>query len=103
MLASNTVEESRAPVPIRLLNKGGAALGKIGLGSKPLAARKLLDAAKRRCQLGDFGDGEFLDALSRLLEAAHREAHLNVIGKMALRNDVGTLAITSTPDTELAR
>jgi sulfotransferase family protein len=88
MSASNTVEESRAPVPIRLLNKGGAALAKIGLGSKPLAAGKLLDAAKRRCQLEDFGDGEFRGALSRLLEAAHREARLNVIGKMALRNDV---------------
>jgi hypothetical protein len=88
MRAANTVEQTRAPVPIRLLNKCGAALEKIGLRPGPASARKLIEKANRRCQLDDFGEGEFFEALSRLLEACHREARLNLIGKMALRSDV---------------
>jgi hypothetical protein len=88
MAAPNTVEQTRAPIPVRLLNKGGAALEKIGLRPGPLSARKLIETAKRRTRLEEFGDGDFLEALSCLLNACYREAHLNVIGKMALRNDV---------------
>jgi hypothetical protein len=88
MRAPTTVEQTRAPFPIRLLNKCGAALGRIGLGTKPSSAGQLIDKAKQRCRLEDFGDGDFFEPLSRLLESCHREARLNVIGKMALRSDV---------------
>ena len=88
MRASNTVEQSRAPIPIRLLNRCGAALEKIGVRSTSPSAAHLIEKAKRRCDLEDFGDGEFFEPLSRLLEACHREARLNVIGKMALRSDI---------------
>lgn len=88
MSRPTTVEQTRAPIPVRVLNWAGAALERIGFRSGPLSADELIEAAQRRMKLDDFGEGKFVEALSRLLEACHREAHLNVIGKIALRNDV---------------
>src|SRR5206468_5344072 len=62
--------------------------GKVGIRSTAPSAAKFLETAKRRCDLEDFGPGEFLEPLSRLLESCDREGRLNVIGKMALRSDV---------------
>src|SRR5436853_405002 len=88
MRAPTTVEQTRAPLPIRLLNNCGAALEKIGIKSISPSAGQLIEKAKRRCRFEDFGSGDFFEPLSRLLESCHREAKLNVIGKMALRSDV---------------
>src|SRR5436853_1849436 len=88
MPAPTTVEQTRAPFPVRLLNKCGTALEKIGIESTAPSAAELIDKAKRRCGLEDFGGDEFVEPLSRLLEACHHEAQLNVIGKMALRSDI---------------
>ena len=88
MAAPTTAEQTRAPLPIRLLNVCGAALQDIGFESRLPSAAKLIEEAKRRCGLDDFGDGEFFEPLSRLLESCQREARLNVIGRMALRSDV---------------
>ncbi|PYK84959.1 MAG: sulfotransferase [Verrucomicrobia bacterium] len=88
MRAPTTVEQTRAPILIRALNKAGAGLEKVGIRSTAPSATKFLETAKRRCDLEDFGPGEFLEPLSRLLESCDREGRLNVIGKMALRSDV---------------
>lgn len=48
----------------------------------------LINKAKRRCGLEDFGEGEFFEALSRLLESCQNEARLNVIGSTALRANI---------------
>src|SRR5260370_16256157 len=88
MPAPTTVEQTRAPFPVRLLNKCGAALEKIGIRATAPSAAELIDKAKRRCGLEDFGGGQFFRPLSRLLESFPRQARLNVIGKMALRSDV---------------
>jgi len=88
MRAPTTVEQTRAPILIRALNKSGAALEKIGVRSTCPSAGELIESARRRCRLDDFGEGDFLEPLSRLLESCHREARLNMIGKMALRSDV---------------
>jgi len=85
---TSTIEATRAPLVIRMLNKAGAALEAVGLRLKPLAAAQLIDKAKRCSGLNDFGDPDFFEPLSRLLESCHREARLNVIGKLAVRNDV---------------
>ena len=50
--------------------------------------RDLIESAKRRCSLDDFGEGDFSEALSRLLESCQDEARLNLIGKIALKTDV---------------
>lgn len=88
MPGPNTVEQTRAPLPARLLNRCGTALERIGIGTRIPSAGQFIETAKRRCDLDDFGDGEFFEALSRLLDACQREAGLNVIGKMAVRSDV---------------
>src|SRR5438093_1688960 len=88
MPAPTTVEQTRAPFPVRLLNKCGTALEKIGIESTAPSAAELISKAKRRCGLEDFGGGDFFEPLSRLLESCHREGRLKVIGKMALRSDV---------------
>ncbi|MBV9619244.1 MAG: sulfotransferase [Verrucomicrobia bacterium] len=85
---ASTIEETRAPLVIRMLNKAGAALDAVGLRSKPLPAAQLIEKAKRHSGLSDFGEPDFFEPLSRLLESCHREARLNVIGKLAVRNDV---------------
>jgi hypothetical protein len=88
MRAPTTVEQTRAPRLIRALNRSGAALEKIGVRSTSPSASKLIETAKRRCRLDDFGEGDFSEPLSHLLESCYREARLNVIGKMALRGDI---------------
>ena len=88
MRARTTVEQTRAPMPVRFLNKCGAALQKLGVRPTFPSAEKLIEKAKHRCGLDDFGGDEFVEPLSRLLEACQRDARLNVIGRMALRSDV---------------
>src|SRR5690242_5949479 len=85
---ATTIDETNAPLVIRLLNKCGSAVEKAGLKPRPLSAAHLIEMAKRRSQLHHFGEPEFFEPLSRLLESCHREARLNVIGKLALKNDV---------------
>ncbi len=88
MASRTTIDETNAPLVIRLMNKFGAAFERAGLRSKPLSAAQLIEKAKRGSRLDDFGGPDFSEPLSRLLESCHREARLNVIGKLALKNDV---------------
>src|SRR5436190_287903 len=86
--SSTTLQQMRPLLPVRLLNGCGALLEKTRIRAKPALAIDLIETAKRRCRLGDFGEGEFFEGLSRLLESCHGEARLNLIGKIALRTDV---------------
>jgi hypothetical protein len=88
MISRTTIDETNAPLVIRLLNKCGAAFEGLGFRSKALSAAYLIEKAKRRSQLDDFAGPDFFEPLSRLLESCHREGRLNVIGKLALKNDV---------------
>jgi len=63
-------------------------LEKTGISCTPFRAVDLIETAKHRCRLDDFGHGDFFEAISRLLESCHREARLNLIGKIALRSDL---------------
>jgi len=83
-----TIDETNAPLVIRLLNGCGGAIARAGLRAKALSPAQLIEKAKRRSQLDDFGEPDFFEPLSRLLESCHREGRLNVIGKLALKNDV---------------
>jgi hypothetical protein len=83
-----TIEQSHLPLPIRLLNRCGGLVPSDAMSSAPLRAIGLIEAAKRRCGLDDFGDGDFFEPLSHLLESCHSEARLNLFGKMALRADL---------------
>jgi hypothetical protein len=71
--ATTTLEQTRPQLPVRLLNKCDALLEKTRIPRLPLRAVDLIETAKRRCGLDDFGGGDFFEAISRLLDR-HREA-----------------------------
>jgi hypothetical protein len=86
--SATTLEQTRSLLPVRLLNGCGALLEKTPIPRTPVLALDIVESAMRRCGLSDFGKGDFLEALSRLLESCQRESRLNVIGKIALRADL---------------
>jgi hypothetical protein len=86
--SASTLAQTRPLLPVRLLNRCGALLEKTRTQRTPLLAIDLIETAKRRCGLDDFGGGDFFEAISRLLESCHRESRLNLIGRIALRSDL---------------
>jgi len=86
--STTTLEQTRPLLPVRLLNRCGALLEKTRIQRTPLLAVDLIETAKRRCALDDFGGGDFFEAISRLLESCQRESRLNLIGRIALRSDL---------------
>src|SRR5438046_2161480 len=83
-----TLQQIRPQLPVRLFNGFGALLKKTQIRPTRLVATELIETAKQRCGLDDFGEGNFFEALSRLLESCQDEARLNLIGKIALKTDV---------------
>ena len=88
MKSPTTLEASRAPAVIRIINRSAAQLARHGLRRPFPTAAQLIDTARRRTGLDDFGPGDFFEPLSRLLESCQREARLNFVGKIALRSDL---------------
>jgi Sulfotransferase family len=86
--SATTLQQIRPLLPVRLLNGCGALLKKKRIPSAGPLAIELIKTAQRRCGLDDFGEGEFFEALSRLLESCHNEARLNLVGKIALRTNI---------------
>ena len=86
--SATTVQQIRPQLPVRLFNGFGALLEKSRIQSTRMVATDLIETAKRRCGLDDFGEGDFFEGLSRLLESCQDEARLNLIGKIALKTDV---------------
>ncbi len=85
---ATTLQQIRPLLPVRLLNGCGALLKKARSPSAPVLAIDLIKTAKRRCGLDDFGEGEFFEALSHLLDSCNKEARLNLVGKIALRTNI---------------
>jgi hypothetical protein len=85
---ATTLQQVRPFLPVRLFNGFGALLEKTRIPSTRVFAVDLIEIAKRRCDLDDFGDTDFFEALARLLESCQSEAHLSLIGKIALKIDV---------------
>src|SRR5438045_7431286 len=83
-----TLQRIRPQLPVRLFNGFGALLEKTPIPWTRTFATDLIETAKRRCGLDDFGEGDFFEALSRLLDSCHDEGQLNLIGKIALKTDV---------------
>ena len=78
-----TVE--RSPL-VHAVNAGGRLLGQRALGA--FRAESLLDAARRKTALDDFGSPPFGEPLRRLLESMEAEARLNPMGRLATRYDL---------------
>src|SRR5438874_12215854 len=86
MQSAVSIDRFRSPIASRALIRFGAML--IGKVSRRIPPEELIETAKRRANLNDFGDGDFREPLGRLLESCWRDARLNVIGNIALRSDV---------------
>src|SRR5919197_828379 len=86
--STTTLDQTRPILPVRLLNGCGTLLDKSRIPRAPVRAVDLIEAAKRRCGLDDFGGGEFFEGLSRLLDSCQRESQLNLIGRIVLRADL---------------
>jgi hypothetical protein len=76
------------PLPLRILNRAGAALGAVGLPLWRLDLETLLAKAESTTGLSDFGDEFFRGALSRLITAFEEEASLTALGRMVARGDL---------------
>lgn len=85
---TTTLDQTRPTLPVRLLNGCGALLDKSRIPRTSLRAVDLIETAKRRCGLDDFGGGDFFEGLSRLLDSCQRESQLNLIGRIVLRADL---------------
>ncbi len=86
--SATTLDQTRPILPVRLLNGCGALLDKTPIVRTPFRAVDIIETAKRRCGLDDFGGGDFFEGLSRLLDSCQREARLNLIGRIVLRADL---------------
>src|SRR5512134_1002489 len=78
---------------IRAFNTVGTALRRAGVPLIPLDEQALVEAARRRTGLEDFGDEAFREPLGILLRAYESEARLTPIGRLVARGDaLGLLA-----------
>ena len=84
---ATTLQQTRSVLPVRLLNRCGALWDNTRVPTKRAVAGDLVETAKRRCDFDDF-EGDFFEALSRLLESCQSEARLSLIGKIALKTNV---------------
>jgi len=71
-----------------LVNLGGRLLGPVLGRLVDLDPDDLVETARRRTGLAEFGDPDFQPAMRALLSACESEAQLNLIGRLALRSDV---------------
>ncbi len=75
------------PLPVRLANAVGAPLGRF----IRLTPESLLRAAERKTGLNWRGDEDFREPLGRLLDSIESDAHLNAIGRWAVRESTVAL------------
>lgn len=76
-----------APMLVNALNRGGRAVSPF-LKLDPDA---LIEAARRRTRLTDFGGEEFREGLLRLVDSLDREAGLTLFGRIVARKDLSRL------------
>ncbi|MDT8368985.1 MAG: sulfotransferase, partial [Longimicrobiales bacterium] len=70
------------------VNGVGGALERSGLPLVRFEPESLLDTARRRTGLDDFGDPAFREPFERLVEAYASAPHLKTLGRVAARVDL---------------
>jgi hypothetical protein len=76
------------PAFVRALNRGGRTIVRTGIPLVRLEPAQLIDAARRRTGLDDFGDEAFREPFERVVRALDGEARLNLVGRIAARQDL---------------
>jgi Sulfotransferase family len=73
---------------MEVVRNGAAIVARPGRRLLKLDAGRMLATAIRRTGLHDFGDASFRDPLERLLRSLESEARLNLVGRIAAREDL---------------
>jgi len=74
------------PLHIRLLNRFGSIGRNAECFGQSLDAAQLLEQARKRTGLDDFGVEDFVEPLRRLIDSYNSEARLNFVGWLAARS-----------------
>ena len=74
-----------------LFNLGGRVVGPAVNRFINLDPGELVEAARRRTGLDDFGGEDFMPALRELMASCDREADLNLVGRLAARSDASRI------------
>lgn len=72
----------------KVLRLSDRLVGALGLLDQPIDAKRLIQTARRRTGLTDFGDTSLTEPLGRLLDSCSSEAELGMIGRSATRWDM---------------
>lgn len=78
---------------IGLIKHGARVIDGPGRRFVPLDARSLINAARRRTKLDDFGGDAFHEPLRRLIDSVEQDARLSFVGRLAAREDLIRLLI----------
>jgi hypothetical protein len=75
-------------LPARLFRGLDRVADRLGLFRRPVPPEKLVDLARRRSGLDDFGGWSFEEPLAVLLRSYYEEANLSTFGRIAVRWDM---------------
>ena len=75
-------------LPARLFRGLDRVADHLGLFRRPVRPEKLVDLARRRSGLDDFGEWSFEEPLAVLLRSYYEEANLSAFGRIAVRWDM---------------
>jgi hypothetical protein len=75
-------------LPARLFRGLDRFADHLGLFRRPVPPEKLVDLARRRSGLDDFGEWSFEEPLAVLLRSYYEEANLSAFGRIAVRWDM---------------
>jgi hypothetical protein len=84
----------RRPLWLRALHRGGQVWQRLGLPLAQLNADQLLEAARQRTGLDDFGAIPVREPLQLLLHSCAHEARLTAVGRLAVAQDAVQLLST---------
>lgn len=76
------------PAFVRAVNGGGRTIARTGVSLVALEPAQLVAAARRRTGLDDFGDASFREPFERVVRSLDGEARLNLVGRIAARQDL---------------
>ena len=89
---SNHYDKPYRPLPIALFNRAGRVAERMGLLSD-LDVAELMNAARRKTGLKNFGDEWFVEPLTHLVDSINQEAKLTPLGKLIQKSRLeGALA-----------
>ncbi|MGD8316529.1 MAG: sulfotransferase [Myxococcales bacterium] len=90
---SSSFDRPYRPRAIAFANRVGRLLWSAGVGGRPITLDGVLEQARRKTGLRDFGGEAFVEPLEVLIDSINREAALHPVGRMIIHGRiVGVLA-----------